>query len=91
MGRYENGELFVRYTEEGMDLVKTHSGPNESVRSMTNTNPFSYALLRPPPPGGAVDINPALGDVDLILIPNFPGLDLDPTIQLVAFEVSRRS
>jgi hypothetical protein len=39
-----------------MDLGKAHSGSNESVRSMTNTNPFSYTLLRPPP-GGAVDIN----------------------------------
>jgi hypothetical protein len=78
--RYDNGELFVQTTEEGMELVKAHSGPSESVRSMTNTNPFSYAMLRPPPHGGAVDIAanfsersmPSLkfivGDVDLILI-----------------------
>jgi hypothetical protein len=79
---YENGELFVRYTEEAMDLVKSNSGSNESVRAMTNISPFSYALLRTPPRGGAVDINPSnfsekampppefvLGDVDLILVP----------------------
>jgi len=95
-GRYDNGELFVRYTEEGMDLVKAHSGANESVRSMTNTNPFSYTLLRPPPPGGAVDINAGtvseksmppleiiLGDVDLILIPKFLGADRDEMALLV--------
>lgn len=94
--RYSNGELFVRYTEEGMDLVKAHSGANESVRSMMNSNPFSYALLRPPPPGGAVDINFAtvseksmpplkfiLGDVDLILIPKLPTAEQDETIELV--------
>lgn len=94
--RYENGELFVKYTEEGIELVRSHSLPNESVRSMTNVNPFSYALLRPPSHGGAVDINPAdvsersmppldllVGDVDLILIPKYPELPPDPTIQLV--------
>lgn len=78
--RYDNGELFVQYTEEAMGLVRAHSSASESVRSMTNTNPFSYAMLRPPPAGGAVDIAAnfsetsmpplefILGNVDLILI-----------------------
>ena len=93
---YDYGELFVRYTEEAMDLVKAHSAANESVRSMTVANLFSYALLRPPPPGGAVDINHSnfseksmpplgfiLGDVDLILIPKIPAADLTNTIKFI--------
>jgi hypothetical protein len=93
---HENGELFVRYTEEGMDLVMAHSGPNESVRSMTSTNPFSYGLLRPPSRGGSIDIGRVnvsensippldyiLGDVDLILVPNFPNHDLSNAVKLV--------
>lgn len=94
--RYENGELFVRYTEEGMELVKAHSGANDSVRSLTNTNPFSYGLLRPPSRGGSIDISRVnvsgtsmppldfiLGDVDLILVPHFPGQDLSNSVKLV--------
>jgi hypothetical protein len=86
----DNGQLFVGYTEEGMDLARANGGPNESIRGMGNSNPFSYALLRPPSRGGANDINvtdvsrrlippPAmlLGDVDLILIPHYPASERD--------------
>jgi len=80
----DNGAKFVRYTEEGMDLVKAHSGAKESVTGLI-VNPFSYALLRPPSPGGSNAISSAVvgeksmppflsivGDVDLIMIPTYP-------------------
>lgn len=86
----DNGAKFVRYTEEGMDLVKAHSRATESVRSLTVMNPFSYALLRPPSPGGSIGIAPEdfggksmppfssiVGDVDLILIPTYPAGEED--------------
>lgn len=80
----DNGQAYVRYTEEGIDLARANSRPNESVRSMGNETPFSYALLRPPSRGGANDISytdvsrklvpppdMVLGDVDIILIPHY--------------------
>ena len=86
----DNGAKFVRYTEEGMDLVKAHSRSMESVRGLTVMNPFSYALLRPPSPGGSIAISLAdfgeksmppfssiVGDVDLILIPTYPAGEED--------------
>src|SRR6202022_1322388 len=89
-GRYcvdknDNGEPFVRYTEEGMTLIRRYARPGEAVLGMGMSNPFSYGMLRPPAHGGTVTISgtnvsvwaiPAkerlIGDVDLILIPAFP-------------------
>ncbi len=92
---YDNGERFVGYTAEGMALVAAHSGKDESVRSLTNANPFSYAMLRPPSEGGAIDIGDRtisgnempplmsiLGNVDLILIPRFEGIELSKAAKL---------
>src|SRR5580704_3948763 len=81
----DNGQIFVRNTEEGIALVQANGRPDESVRGLGMSNPFSYAMLRPPSHGGAVilsktDISPAvmppeeflIGDVALILAPKFP-------------------
>jgi hypothetical protein len=80
----ENGDRIVGLIEEGMALTRANSRPDESVRGLAGTNPFSYAMMRPPSRGGAVSITdrkvsetvvPSLdtlfGDVDLILVPKF--------------------
>lgn len=81
----DNGAAFVRYTQEGMDLIRANSDPGESVRGMGMSNPFSYGLLRRPTRGGTVifqgghnmrlDAMPPLmqliGDAALLLIPKF--------------------
>jgi hypothetical protein len=84
----DNGQNLVRYTEEGIALVEANGRPGESVRGMGMSNPFSFAALRPPSHGGAVNlsatnIGPAvmppkkclIGDVALILVPKFPAGD----------------
>lgn len=86
----DNGQAFVRYTEEGMELVRAYGHPGESVRGMGMSNPFSYALLRRPSRGGAVNISATnvssaglppklmlIGDTDLMLVPKFPASERD--------------
>lgn len=81
----DNGAAFVRYTQEGMDLIRANSDPGESVRGMGMSNPFSYGMLRRSARGGTVilqgghnvrwDAMPPLmqliGDAALLLIPKF--------------------
>jgi hypothetical protein len=84
----DNGQNFVRYTEEGISLVQANGRPGESVRGMGMSNPFSFATLRPPSHGGAVNLSgtniaPAvmppkellIGDVALMLVPKFPATE----------------
>jgi hypothetical protein len=84
----DNGQNFVRYTEEGIALVQENGRPGESVRGLGMSNPFSFATLSPPSHGGAVNlsgtnISPAvmppkellIGDVALILMPKFPATE----------------
>jgi hypothetical protein len=84
----DNGQKFVRYTEEGIALVQANGHPGESVRGLGMSNPFSFATRRPPSHGGAVtlsktDISPVvmppekilIGDVALILAPKFPATE----------------
>jgi hypothetical protein len=86
----DNGQNFVRYTEEGIALVQANSRPDESVRGMGMSNPFSFALQRAPSRGGAVNLSATnirptamppkkmlLGDVGLILQPKFPATERD--------------
>lgn len=86
----DNGQNFVRYTEEGIALVQANGRPGESVRGLGMSNPFSFATLRPPSHGGAVnlsntnisaDVMPPkkflIGDVALILAPKFPATERD--------------
>jgi len=80
----DNGRSFVQYTEEGIELLRTHGRPDETVRGLGMTNPFSYALLRRPSRGGcavmtATDVSAAnvpplsmlVGDSDLLLLPTY--------------------
>lgn len=84
----DNGQNFVRFTEEGIALVQANSRPEESVRGMGMSNPFPFALQRAPSRGGAVNLSATnvrptampskqmlLGDVDLILRPKFPATE----------------
>ena len=93
--RNDNGQAFVRYTEEGMDLVRACGRPDESVRGLGMSNPFSFALLRRPPRGGAVALAPTdvspdnvpplkmlVGNADLLLLPKFPASDRE-TLALI--------
>ena len=86
----DNGQNFIRYTEEGIALVQANGRAGESVRGMGMSNPFSFATLRPPSHGGGVNlsgtnVSPAvmppkkllIGDVSLILAPKFPATDRD--------------
>ena len=86
----DNGQNFVRYTEEGIALVQANARRGESVRGMGMSNPFSFATLRPPSHGGAVNLSGTnvsptvmppkkllIGDVALILVPKFPATERD--------------
>jgi hypothetical protein len=86
----DNGRAFVQYTEDGLALLRANSRDNESVRGLGMSNPFSYALLRPPAHGGTpvmsgtdvstTAIPPAswiFGDAGLLLIPKFPATERD--------------
>ncbi len=86
----DNGRNFVRYTEEGIALLQAYGRPGESVRGLGMSNPFSFATLRPPSHGGAVNfgktnVSPGamppkkllIGDVALILLPKFPATERD--------------
>jgi hypothetical protein len=80
----ENGEPLVKFTDEGLDLLRANTRPDESVRGLAGVNPFSYGLGRPPSHGGAVSITDRkvseavvpplrdlIGDVDVMLVPKF--------------------
>lgn len=94
----DNGQNFVRYTEEGIALVQANGRPGESVRGMGMSNPFSFATLRPPSHGGGVNlsgtnVSPAvmppkkllIGDVALILAPKFPATERDTLAAFLEF------
>jgi hypothetical protein len=80
----DNGQAFVSFTNEGLNLARSYGRADESVRGMGMSNPFSYGLLRRPSRGGAVNISATnvsvaampplerlIGDVDLLLVPKF--------------------
>jgi hypothetical protein len=86
----DNGQNFVRYTEEGITLVQAYGRPGESVQGMGMSNPFSFATQRPPSHGGAVNlsktnISPSfmppkkflIGDAALLLVPKFQATERD--------------
>ena len=84
----DNGGDFVRYTEEGIELIQAYGRQGESVRGMGMSNPFSFATLSPPSHGGAINLSQTnvsptvmppkerlIGDVGLILMPKFPATE----------------
>jgi len=91
----DNGQYFVRYTEEGIALVQAYGRPGESVQGMGMSNPFSFATLRPPSRGGSVNlsgtnISPSVmppekllfGDVALLLVPKFPASERETLAEI---------
>jgi hypothetical protein len=51
--RLENGHFYTGYLNDGIDLLKKYSTPDDLVASLSYHNPFSYALLRKPPRAGS--------------------------------------
>lgn len=47
-----NGSRYTEAVNEGIRLLQARSDPSESVATLEQLNPFSYALLRKPAPGG---------------------------------------
>ena len=52
-----NGTPLLLVTNDGIRLLRALSGPNETISSISFANPFSFALGRRPPEGGAVWLN----------------------------------
>jgi hypothetical protein len=45
---------YVRIVNDGCELLRLHSGPADRIVTMDRTNPFSFALQRPPADGDAL-------------------------------------
>jgi hypothetical protein len=54
----ENGKPLVLITNDGLQLLRQRSRPQETVASISFCDVFSFALGRRPPEGGAVWIDP---------------------------------
>lgn len=81
-----NGRLYVTYVNDGVDLIRRVSGPDETVFDLDIANPFPYALLRRPPHGGLVNLSfqnsfidahkPTpqwlFGSADIVMVPKHP-------------------
>ena len=84
-----NGRVYVTYVNDGMDLIRKVSGPEETIYTLDLTNPFPYALLRPPAHGGSTCMgvnhqfndehkpSPAwlFGSADIVMVPKRPSSD----------------
>nr|WP_305907131.1 hypothetical protein [Methylomarinum sp. Ch1-1]MDP4519857.1 hypothetical protein [Methylomarinum sp. Ch1-1] len=81
-----NGSLYTEYINDGIDLIKKNSKPNEKVLAMEMFNPFSYALGRQPAKGGIAAAafnytisdkyhpseNKFFGTSDILMVPKRP-------------------
>jgi hypothetical protein len=81
-----NGRVYVNYVNDGMDLIRKVSSPQETVFTFDLISPFAYALLRPPAVGGNPNqaINFTFSDrhkpsperlfgaADIIMVPKHP-------------------
>ena len=84
-----NGRGFTTYVNDGVALRERETRPNETVLTMDMTNPFPYALNRPPPHGGLATMayhyslddthRPSaakyFGDADIVMVPKHPAID----------------
>lgn len=84
-----NGRMLATYVNDGVDLLQRQSRPDEKVLSMDMTNPFPYALERPPAEGGVAsptyhfniddEHRPSddkfFGNADIVMVPKHPALD----------------
>lgn len=48
-----NGHILTSHINDGLQLIRAHSGSNDRIACLCYDNPFPYALLRPPMEGGA--------------------------------------
>ncbi|HEX6546032.1 MAG TPA: hypothetical protein VF023_06985 [Bryobacteraceae bacterium] len=48
-----NGHILTSHINDGLQLIREHSGPEDRIACLCYDNPFPYALLRPPMEGGA--------------------------------------
>jgi hypothetical protein len=48
-----NGRQYTQFINEGLTLLRAHSTSADSIGCLCFSNPFSYALLRPPAHGGS--------------------------------------
>lgn len=81
-----NGAVYVKYVNDGAELIQRVSSANETVFVLDLVNPFSYALMRRPARGGtpALSLNhtftdrdkpsPAwlFGAADIVMVPKHP-------------------
>ena len=81
-----NGRVYVTYVNDGMDLIRRVSKSAETVFTLDIFNPFPYALLRAPTPGGADCIafnhqfndehkptpDRLFGSADIVMVPKHP-------------------
>jgi hypothetical protein len=86
--RLANGRFYTNRVNDGLALIKKHSGSRDSVVVLGFTNPFSYALLRPPARGGSPfwgmnnnysdqsipDSGKLIGNAAVVMIPKDTGL-----------------
>jgi hypothetical protein len=85
----ENGAPLVQITNDGLQLLRQRSRPQESVASISFVDIFSFALGRRPPQGGAVWLDPnnnvsqshplplemLIGHPDLLMVQDTSDLD----------------
>ena len=81
-----NGRVYVTYVNDGMDLIRRVSKSAETVFTLDIFNPFPYALLRAPAPGGADCMafnhqfndehkptpDRLFGSADIVMVPKHP-------------------
>ncbi len=48
-----NGRPYVQFVNEGLHLLRAHSSGESKIACLCFSNPFAYALLRPPARGGS--------------------------------------
>lgn len=83
------GRLFTASVNDGVALLERETRPNETILTMDMTNPFPYAMERPPARGGIVAVayhyciddrhRPSdewyFGNADIVMVPKQPALD----------------
>jgi hypothetical protein len=80
------GAVYVTYVNDGVDLIRRVSAPNETIFTLDLVNPFPYALMRRPARGSmpALSFNHTFtdgdkpsqawlyGSADIVMVPKHP-------------------
>jgi len=91
-----NGRVYVTYVNDGMDLIRRTSIPDETVFTLDMVNPFSYALERRPAHGGTdcIDVDHQFNDThkptpewlfgfaNIVMVPKHPAAAALSTVAL---------